>query len=93
MNPEPELQPPLCEEHRLPMVWGETDFAYTENGIEVTVRHIPAWVCPYADDSAFPPGVTDDLIATVRKLVEVAKQAQASQSNLWEQEYLVRIAA
>lgn len=92
MIPEPELHPPLCEEHNLPMVWGETDFAYQENGIEVTVRHVPAWVCPHTDDSAFPPGVTDELIGTIRKLVDVAKQAQASQRSAWEQEYLVRIA-
>lgn len=93
MKIEPDLQAPFCEEHDLPMEWGETDFSYTENGIEVTVRHIPAWVCPYADDSAFPPGVTDELIATIRKLVAVAKEAQSSQENSWEQEYLVRVVA
>jgi len=92
MIPQPDLKAPLCEEHNLPMVWGETDFSYTENGIEVTVRHIPAWVCPHTDDSAFPPGMMDELIATVRKLVAVAKEAQRNQENHWEQEYLVRIA-
>lgn len=93
MIPEPKLLPPLCEEHNVAMVWGKTDFSYAEGGIEVTVRHIPAWVCPHADDSAFPPGVTDELIGTIRKLVEVAKQAQAKQPVRWEQEYVVRVAA
>jgi len=93
MIPEPLLKPPLCAEHNLPMQWGETDFTYTDGGIEVIVRHIPAWVCPHADDAAFAPGMTDDLIATVRKLVDVAKQAKQAQAGLWEQEYLVRVAA
>ena len=93
MMQKPNLHPPLCEEHNLPMQWGETDFTYREADIEVTVRHIPAWVCPHADDSAFAPGVTDELIGTIRKLMDVARQAKAAQAGLWEQEYLVRVAA
>lgn len=93
MKLEPTLKPPFCTEHNIPMQWEETDFTFTEDGIEVTVRHIPAWVCPHQDDVAFPPGVTDELIGTIRQLVAVAKQAKATHHALTEQEYLVRVAA
>ena len=68
MIPEPLLKAPLCTEYNLLMHWGETDFTYTEGGI-------------------------DELIATIRKLVDVAKQAKQAQAGLWEHEYLVRVAA
>ena len=54
MTPEPDLKPPFCSEHRIPMIWGAIDFPFTEDGIEVVVRQIPAWVCPHGDDAAFP---------------------------------------
>ena len=90
---KPKLKAPFCSEHRIVMEWGETDFTFEEDGIEVVVRHIPAWVCPHQDDVAFPPGVTDELITTIRKLVDVAKQAKSSQHSITQQEYLVRMAA
>jgi len=64
------------------MVWGETDFTYTEDDVTVTVRHIPAWVCPYSDDAAFLPGVTDELIGTIRELIEVAKRSKIQRPSL-----------
>ena len=73
------------------MIWGETDFTYAQDGVEVIVRHIPAWVCPHGDDAAFPPGVTDELIGTIRKLVEIARQARTSHDYITEPEYLVRL--
>ena len=85
---EPVLKPPLCSEHRIPMNWGETDFTYAENGVEVIVRHIPAWVCEYGDDVAFAPGVTDELIATIRQLIRIAQQAKLDYPSLPQQEYL-----
>ncbi|MCP4361296.1 MAG: hypothetical protein GY796_25080 [Chloroflexi bacterium] len=88
---EPKLKPPFCSEHYLQMVWGETDFAYAEDGIEVVVRHIPAWVCPQGDDAAFPPGATDELIETIRELIAVAKRTQAQRTSLPQQEYLVKV--
>jgi hypothetical protein len=92
MTQQPNLKPPFCAEHRIPMIWGETEFAYTEEGVEVVVRHIPAWVCPYEDDAAFPPGTTDELIETVRELIAVARKTQAKRLSLPIQEYLVRMA-
>jgi hypothetical protein len=88
-----DLKPPYCSEHDVPMVWGETEFMHTEDGIEVVVRHIPAWICPYGDDVAFPPGVTDELIATIRALVKVARDARVTHHSIEQQEYLVRAAA
>ena len=73
------------------MVWGETDFTYAEDDVAVVVRHIPAWVCPHGDDAAFPPGVTDELIETIRELIEVAKRSRAHRTLLPQQEYLVKV--
>lgn len=91
MITQPELKPPFCSEHQIPMVWDETDFTYTEDGIEVVVRHISAWVCPHGDDMAFAPGVADELIATIRELIQVARRSQAMQTKRPQQEYLVRV--
>lgn len=93
MNPPENFDPPTCAEHDTLMVWGTTDFTYREDDIEVVVRHIPAWVCPHGDDAAFLPGVTDELIQTVRELVRVAKAARTQQSQPANQEYVVRVAA
>ena len=90
MNTHPTLKPPFCSEHRTPMVWGETDFRHVEDGIEVLVRHVPAWVCIHGDDAAFAPGVSEDLITTIRQLIRVAKQARSHQPAFPQQEYLVR---
>ena len=93
MTLQPTLKPPFCSEHHTPMIWGETDFRHVEDGIEVIVRHIPAWVCVQGDDVAFPPGVTDELISTIRQLVRVAKQARLDHAAIPQQEYLVRVMA
>ena len=93
MKTESDLLPPICSEHGTPMIWGETDFRHVEDGIEVIVRHIPAWVCVQGDDIAFPPGVTDELISTIRQLVRVAKQARLDHAAIPQQEYLVRVMA
>lgn len=93
MIQEPDLNPPFCSEHLIAMDWGETDFSYVEGGVEVVVRHIPAWVCPHGDDAAFPPGATDELLETMRELIEVARRTQAKRPSLPAQEYLVRVAS
>ncbi len=93
MMPEPNLKPPLCSEHRIPMAWGETDFTFDEGDVLVVVRHIPGWVCPYGDDTAFAPGVADEVIRTTRELVKVAKHARETQPQFPKQEYLVRVVA
>ena len=75
------------------MEWGETDFTFDEDGVEVIMRHVPAWVCPQGDDAAFAPGVADEIYRTVRELVKVAKRAQTMKTIIPSQEYLVRVMA
>lgn len=93
MITKPDLKPPFCSNHHIPMTWGKTDFTYVEDGIEVVVRHIPAWVCPHGDDAAFAPGVTDELLEVVRELIEVARRSQVHRSSLPQQEYVVKVAS
>jgi hypothetical protein len=93
MRPEPDLKPPFCSEHHIPMIWGDADFPFNEEGIEVVVRHIPAWVCPHGDDAAFPPGTMAELLETMRELIDVAKRTQAKRPSIPHQEYLVRVAS
>ncbi len=87
-----DLKPPFCSEHRIPMVWDETDMKFEENGVEVIVRHIPAWVCPHGDDAAFAPGMTDEVIETIRDLAKIARRAREIHPAFPRQEYLVRVA-
>lgn len=75
------------------MIWSETEFIHQEDGVEVTVRHVPAWVCEQGDDASFPPGITDELLSTVRQLVRLAKQAKQDHALIPEQEYVVRVLA
>lgn len=71
------------------MIWDETDITLAEDGIEIVIRHIPAWVCPHCDDAAFAPGVTDDILKVARELIAVAKRAQTA--DFPQQEYLVKV--
>lgn len=75
------------------MQWGETDFTFSEDSIEVTVRHIPAWVCKHGDDASFPPSAADEIIETVRELITVAKKTRLYRPSSFDQEYLVRVVA
>jgi hypothetical protein len=75
------------------MQWGETEFTYAQDGVEVVVRHIPAWACTHGDDASLPPGTMDELIKTIRELIRVAKEAQAIQVAIPQQEYLVKVMA
>ena len=70
------------------MVWRETELAYDDDGVQVIVSHIPAFVCPHEDDKAFTPEVADDLYRTIRELVAVAKRAR--ESHVAQVEYLVK---
>jgi YgiT-type zinc finger domain-containing protein len=93
MMQKPNFNPPLCTEHHIPMIWDETELTFEEDGIEIVVRHIPAWVCPHGDDAAFAPGVTDEIIKTARELIAVAKRAQAADRAFPRPEYLVKVVA
>ncbi len=93
-NTTPKLPPPTCSDHNELMQWGETEFTYREDGVEVVVRHIPAWICPCdSDDSVIEPGMLDELIATIRQLVDAAKQARSDAPSIPRPEYMVKLAA
>ncbi len=83
------MNAPLCSEHRISMEWKKTTFEYDESGIIVRVPDVPAWVCPHGDDVSFTPEVTDQLILTVRELVETAKRAQRRRPQLHQ--YVVQV--
>ncbi|MBI4770432.1 MAG: hypothetical protein HY784_08505 [Chloroflexi bacterium] len=86
-----QFQPPLCEQHHIPMVWrDDADYVYDDEGVQVVVRHIQAFVCPQGDDQAFAPGVAKELYPIVRELVATAKRARAAHAaRATPLEYLV----
>lgn len=75
---------PLCGEHNVRKEWRETTFEYRENGIVVRVPGVFAWVCPEDGETSFTPETTDELIATVRELINTAKRAKKRRSVFTE---------
>lgn len=80
---------PMCAEHNLQKEWRTTTFEYRDDGIVVRVPNILAWVCPQDGEASFTPETTDELLATVRELVETAKRAKARKSSF--KEYVVAV--
>ena len=77
-----EKQPvPICGEHQVKKEWRKTDFEYSEQGITIKVSGVYAWVCPVDEEASFLPETTDELIATIRELVETAKRAKKRRSE------------
>ena len=73
---------PHCSEHGVFMEWGTTTFEYEDDGIVIRIPDVPAWVCPLDGEVSFTPEVTDELIATVRELMALAKRARQQQPQL-----------
>ena len=80
---------PLCTEHQVSKEWRPTTFEYTEGGIVVRVPNIYAWVCKADGEASFTPETVDELITTVRELIEPAKRARERRSVLTE--YIVSV--
>ncbi len=80
---------PTCGEHRTPKEWRPTVFEYRDDGIVIRVPNVYAWVCPEDGEATFTPETVDELIATVRELVEIARRAQQRRSVLTE--YIVSV--
>jgi len=80
---------PLCNEHQIPKQWRPTTFEYTEDGIAVRVPNVYAWVCTEDGDAAFTAETVDELITTVRELIESAKRARQRRSVLTE--YIISV--
>ena len=79
----------LCGEHHIPKQWRPTAFEYTEDGITIRVQNIFAWVCPSDGKASFTPDTTDEIIGTVRDLIQIAKRARQRRSVLTE--YVVAV--
>lgn len=75
---------PICPEHQTEKEWRPTNFEYTEEGVSVRVSGIFAWVCPVNGEASFTPEAFDELLITVRELLESAKRARARQSTMTE---------
>jgi YgiT-type zinc finger domain-containing protein len=57
--------------------WKAVTFEYTEDGVSIRVPNVYAWVCPLNGEISFTPDTVDELLTTVRKLIDTAKRAQA----------------
>lgn len=75
---------PICHEHQIAKEWRPTTFEYTEEGVSVRVSGVFAWVCPVDGEASFTPETFDELLITVRELLEPAKRARARQSAMTE---------
>jgi RNA polymerase subunit RPABC4/transcription elongation factor Spt4 len=75
---------PFCSEHQTEKEWGPTTFEYAEEGVSVRVSGIFAWVCPVDGEASFTPEGFDELLITVRELLESAKRAKARRSAMTE---------
>lgn len=80
---------PTCAEHHTSKEWRPTTFEYQEEGISVRVPNVYAWVCPEDGEASFTPETTDEIITTVRELLEPAKRARSRRSVLTE--YIVSV--
>ncbi|CAN5799101.1 MAG: YgiT-type zinc finger protein [Acidobacteria bacterium] len=72
---------PTCVEHSQPKQWQLTTFEYDEDGITVRVPNIYAWVCPENGEASFTAETVDELILTVRDLLETAKRAKSRRAS------------
>jgi hypothetical protein len=72
------------------MHWGKTDFVYRDDGVEITIPNVPAWLCQQDHEPLFTPDTTDQLIDTLKELVATARRARKRRPVFHQ--YLVRVA-
>jgi YgiT-type zinc finger domain-containing protein len=82
---------PICGEHHVKKEWRPTTFEYSEEDVTVRVPNIYAWVCPASGEASFTPDTVDELITTVRELIELARRARERRPVLTE--YIVSVGA
>lgn len=80
-----------CGKHHVPNEWRTTTFEYSDEGITVRVPNVYAWVCPESGEASFTPDTVDELIATVRELIDIAKRSRERRPVLTE--YIVSVSA
>ena len=61
---------PVCGEHLEKKEWKPTTFEYFEEGLSIRVPRIYAWVCPAVGEASFTAETVDEIIVTVRELLE-----------------------
>ena len=81
---------PVCGGHQVAKEWRPTTFEYGEDGVSIRVPNIHAWVCPQDGEASFTAETVDQLIDTVRELIEPAKHARGRRSL--PTEYIVSVA-
>ena len=72
---------PICREHGQSKEWSLTTFEYKEDGVSVRVPNIYAWVCPENGEASFTSKAIDELLLTIRDLLETAKKAKARRAK------------
>lgn len=82
---------PICSEHQIQKEWRQATFEYNEDGVSIRVSGVYAWVCPADGEASFTPDTVDELITTVRELLETAKRSRERRSDLTE--YVVSVSA
>ena len=75
---------PICGEHHVKKEWRPTTFEYSEQDVTIRVPNVYAWVCPESGEASFTPETVDELITTVRELIELAKRARKRRPVLTE---------
>ncbi|MGH7596957.1 MAG: hypothetical protein ACREOI_11435 [bacterium] len=80
---------PICGQHHTQKEWRQTAFEYNDEGVLVRVPNVYAWVCPTDGEASFTPDTIDELITTVRELIDTAKRAKARRSAFTE--YMVAV--
>ena len=80
---------PMCGQHKRKKEWKPTVFTYSEDGISIQVPNVYAWVCPEDGEASFTPETADELIVTLREVVQAAKRSRTRRSQLTE--YIVAV--
>ncbi|MCP4605843.1 MAG: YgiT-type zinc finger protein [Proteobacteria bacterium] len=75
---------PICNEHHVKKEWCPTTFEYSEQDVTIRVPNVYAWVCPESGEASFTPETVDELVTTVRELIELAKCARKCHPVLTE---------
>jgi len=80
---------PICNKHHRPKEWQRAIFEYSDGGVLIRVPNVYAWVCPEDGEASFTPETVDELIVTVRELLEPAKRVRERRSLLTD--YIVSV--
>ena len=63
---------------------------FEREGVQVTVKEIPAMVCPVCGEKAFAPGIAEQVIAAANEMLAAAVRAKKKSPQLHQ--YVVEVA-